>query len=352
MNIGILTFHYSNNAGAVLQAYGLAQAVRNLGHDVQIIDYRPWAARRAVQGHWLRYPLSLLRHPAAFCEKTATRRAFHEFRKSCLPLTRTYKSWEELKNDPPRLDAAVCGSDQVWNIAGDRGFDPAFFLDFKEEGLRRVSYAATFGHVGDLGAYRTRIAGLLGRFNALSVRDLPSQRLVEELTGRSPAHVLDPSFLANYESLIPPPLVASPYIFLFCFCADATTAAAVRALRARFNMPVVSTGMSALEGVSTVRFGPRQWLSLLKHARFVCTNSFHGVCFSLVHQKPFIVLPMPGRMSRIEDVLQTAGLADRIVSGTAALEPALANPIDYPAVSERINAARERSLAFLREALR
>lgn len=352
MNVGILTFHYSNNAGAVLQAYGLSQAIRDLGHDVKIIDYRPLAARRAVDGHWLRNPISLLRHPAGYLRKTAVRRAFNRFRETGLPLTRTYLTWGKLRPAPPQFDGLVCGSDQVWNIAGARGFDPAFFLDFSPEtGLRRVSYAATFGHAENLGSHRERIRELLSCFDALSVRDEKSRRMVAELTGRPPLHVLDPSFLANYDSITPPPAVEPPYVFLYCFDAGPLTLAAVGALRDRLKLPIVSTSMPDIAGVKAVPFGPLSWLGLIRNAGFVCTNSFHGVCFSIANRKPFVVLPYPGRMSRIEDVLDTAGLADRIVTEPGALASVLSRPIDYGPVCERMASARQRSLTFLRDAL-
>ena len=55
MKIGILTFHWPENYGAVLQAYALQSYLTDLGHDVEIINYRPI-------NHNLYY-LQLLLHP-------------------------------------------------------------------------------------------------------------------------------------------------------------------------------------------------------------------------------------------------------------------------------------------------
>ena len=41
MKIGILTFHCAINYGAVLQAYGLQETLKSMGHEVYVIDYRP-----------------------------------------------------------------------------------------------------------------------------------------------------------------------------------------------------------------------------------------------------------------------------------------------------------------------
>jgi hypothetical protein len=343
--VGVLTFHYSDNNGAVLQAYGLSKALQEMGHDVEIVDYRPLAARLRYSGHWPK-------HAKSFLRVAYKRWKFHRFRHSYLPLSRTYLSLTDLEKAPPEADYFVCGSDQVWNIASFRGFDPAFFLAFlKDSGPRRVSYAATFGNAEDLGGYRRSIGELLSRFDHLSVRDLKSQRMVRDLVDRFAEHVLDPSFLADYGPITPPPVIKPPYVLMNYFGRTELSADAVRVLRNHFKIPIVSIGRK-VHGTTAVNTGPVQWLSLMRHADFVCTNSFHGTCFSLINRKPFVMLPNQGAMSRLEDILQTAGLADRLVCDSRGLEKALGSQIDYSAVSLRINEARERSFAYLRHALK
>ena len=39
MKIGILTFHWAHNYGAVLQAYALQEVLKNRGHDVEFVNY-------------------------------------------------------------------------------------------------------------------------------------------------------------------------------------------------------------------------------------------------------------------------------------------------------------------------
>lgn len=41
MKIGILTFHWSDNYGAVLQCYALQEYLKSQGHEVEIINYTP-----------------------------------------------------------------------------------------------------------------------------------------------------------------------------------------------------------------------------------------------------------------------------------------------------------------------
>lgn len=343
--VGILTFHYSNNYGAVLQAYGLSKALQEMGCDVEVIDYRPLAARLRYSGHWPKRAKSFLR-------VAVSRWRFHRFRHSYLPLSRTYLSMEDLEKDPPKVDCMICGSDQVWNVSSFRGFDPVFFLAFlKDSGPRRVSYAATFGNAEYLGLRRQNICELLSRFDHLSVRDLKSQRMVRDLTGRSAEHVLDPSFLADYGPITPPPVINPPYILMNCFGGTDLSKTAVQMFCHHFDIPIVSVGRR-VKGTKAVNAGPLQWLSLMRHADFICTNSFHGTCFSLINGKQFVMLPNPGAMSRLEDLLETAGLQNRLVCDSRELEKALGSRIDYAAALSCINEARERSSAYLRHALK
>ena len=343
--VGILTFHYADNYGAALQAYGLVKTIREMGHDVEVIDYRPLAARQ-MYGHIPRRPTHMVR-------SILHRWKFHHFRKAFLPLSRTYLSMGELKEFPPQVDHIVCGSDQIWNISSYRGFDPVFFgAHLNDSGLnpKRISYAATFGSAENLGDHHSRICDLLSRFDHISVRDGHSQRMVKDLIGRTAVHVLDPSFLTSYDSITPAPLMSGPYVFAHLLDRSEFIMQSIQMLRERFEMPIVFVG-EMLKGERLQRVGPLQWLSLAKHAHFVITNSFHGTCFAIKNQKPFVMLPKEGGMSRLEDILLTANLENRLANNLIALKEVLDGNIDYGDASARIEEARDRSLGFLRSAL-
>lgn len=343
--VGILTFHCANNYGAVLQAYGLSKAVEAMGHSVEVLDYRPLPARRAY-GRWTRNPLKLL--PSA-----VTRHRFHQFRQKYLPLSsRAYLTIDDLRRYTTEVDYVICGSDQVWNITLYAGYDPAFFLDFRERSVpQRISYAASFGDAHDFGDHQQQIRDLLSRFDRLSVRDLKSQDILRELTGRTAPHVLDPSFLTDYGPITPQRIFKHPYILAYFYGTSDFGIGVVRTLRERLGMPVVSVH-SSLDGAMMLRSaGPLQWLSLMHHAEFVCTNSFHGTCFSLINKREFVTLPIARGQSRLEDILQTVGLKDRLVRSEQGLEECLKSHIYWSAVLARLGEARLSSQTFLRDSL-
>lgn len=345
--VSILTFHHANNYGAVLQSYGLFKAIHEMGHDVNVIDYRPLTARLHYGGHWPHQPLELF--------KTAMfRLGFYRFRHKYLSLSPTYLTFDDMSKLSLDMDYVICGSDQVWNIKSYRGFDPAFFLNFiKEQRPQRISYAASFGNTEDLGDHGTYIKELLMSFSHISVRDHGSKMLVENLIGRPVEHVLDPCFMTDFVDITPSPIIKHPYILFYCFsyCGNMDYIMHVsNELKRHFGIPVIYIGAN-VAGCKSLLPSPIQWLSLMRYAAFVCTNSFHGLCFSLINRKQFIVLRNNGKMSRLEDLLNLTGLTDRLVFDTSTLSAALRAHIDYRVVSRQIETARHCSFNFLHKSL-
>ena len=276
-----------------------------------------------------------------------------EFRNKYLPLSKhIYLSSEDLKYLQQPADFIVCGSDQIWNIASFRGFDSAFFLDFIDgKNTRGLSYAASFGYADDLGIYRKTISDLLLRFHHLSVRDIRSQNMVRDLTGCNAEHVLDPCFLTEYHLLTLPRMIRKPYIIVYCLKNNDLFIKTVRYLFQKLGFSVISINMRFDNAKVIWSAGPQQWLSLMRHADFVCTNSFHGVCFSLLNRKNFVALPTARGQARIEDILQTAGLSERLIKSEEELECIVGQNVKYDIVIEKLTKAKEHSLFFLQESL-
>lgn len=344
--IGILTFHHANNYGAVLQAFGLSDALKEMGHEVEIIDYRPLVARELYES---RLPLQ----PRVFYREFMFRQRFNRFRKSHLPLSKKFLTPESLHSSELDYDVIVCGSDQVWNVTSYRGYDPTFFLDFVSGSRpKRVSYAATFGGatVSDLGNNRDEIQASIEQFDRLSVRDAHSFGVLEALTSREVTHVLDPVFLTNFDAITPPRIIEEPYVFSYCLNPSDLLMEATSIISNALGCPVISA-RRYLEGIKLMHPGPLEWLSLLRHASFVCTDSFHGTCFSIKDRKQFLSLPSKSGMSRIEDLLVTAGLTERIVRDKQSLERTLLEKIDFDLVQPRIDQALSRSQGYISSAI-
>lgn len=366
-SVGILTYHGVYNFGAVLQAFALCRAIADLGHAPKIIDYRDPADvayklfRAPRDRNSITYDILML---LGLRSHLKSRARFEEFRSRHLPLTsRRFVREDELKQEPSAFDVYVSGSDQVWRTSAlNSAAGPVYFQDFVRTG-RRVAYAPSFG-VSDLPTeYREPVRRYLERFEFLSAREDTGCAIIRTISGRDAEHVLDPTLLrpqADYEAVAVEPPMKEPYILLYPMqWSDRLREVALR-VRAETKMPIVAVlpcffAPWRFDFADRVVFdaGPAEFLGWMKRAAFVCTNSFHGTCFSIIFRKTFLGVPHQGTATRSQSLLSRLGLLSRLVEEPAAIrwsDPTVSK-LDYAEVEPRLRAAAKVSLDFLERAL-
>jgi hypothetical protein len=350
MKIGILTFHWSNNYGALLQTYCLSETIRAMGHDVSVIDYLPLGhGIRWWQGWGIHCGTPML---------AMKRLRIDRFRRQYIPLTNRCRNIDQLACLAREFDAIIVGSDQVWNgnIIGAR--ELPYFLGFADsERSRLISYAATFGEP-DQPQHTISLAGpMLRRFHSLSVRDEMSALLVRQLSGEEAEIVVDPTLLFDFRKLPEFRVPHRDYIATY-HISDKHAGLGREVLRevwSSLQMPAVADGQSAdaVKADSQVlSAGPLEWLRIIQGASFVCTDSFHAVALAIAFAKPLIAWAGI-RQSRIRSLLSVCGLENRFVktADPTVIRRILKTPIDYQAVSRRLTPHVAFSRAFLEQAL-
>lgn len=377
-SVGILTYHNVYNLGAVLQAFALQRTIQSLGHACKIIDFASpvhgtaydlfdfrlsqFSGLRASYGSMIRN----LRVLAHLRSHLALRRRFAQFQSRHLTLTsETYHSASEVRTDCPSFDVFVIGSDQVWEPSGlDCGSGTVFYLEFVSSG-RRVAYAPSFGVAEMPLEYHERIAALLNRFDVLSAREDSGCRIIQQLTGREAAHVVDPSLLlraSDYRQVAIAPSQGEPCVLLYPMLSSDRLKVAARKASKCLKLPLVAVvpiyyNPQEYAFADRVVFdsGPAEFLGWLNMAAFVCTNSFHGLAFSLIYRKPFLTVPyhVPSFNLRLESLLAKVGLLSRQLTHGQELRPedSLLGPVDYAPVEARLMGAIDESLNFLKKAL-
>jgi hypothetical protein len=371
MRVGVITLHFADSYGGVLQAYALQTYLQGLGHEVQIIDYRP---RYMTRGGRLRLPLSrkdvfanaevaLVRASRLRTALTGRkrRRAFRAFREDMLALgSRRYSTLEALRADPPACDAYVCGSDQIWNHPLRAGVDPAYYLAFGDRQCRRLAYAASFGRRGVEEEHAEQIGRLLGGLDHISVREESGAELVRRLAGRPAAWLPDPTLLMDDYAAVCDDASHGDYVFAHCLRSNAAMAAVQGDLARACDAPVVTPYDPRRRWRSraeVVQMGPAEWLGYVAGARMVLTNSLHGTLFSIVLRKPFIAVPLLGRKADLSERLRSAlgrlGLTDRLLEGTDSedVQRLLDTPVDWEGAYGRLRPWREEAHGFLTKAL-
>lgn len=374
MKVGILTFHFVPNQGAVLQCYAMQKFLESEGHSVRVVDYRPsyhtvryapfknpflyarWYFRKndrkSLPVRLNVFARAFVRALAMNAEGTDRRvtAAFRSFSRRHLHLTAPYRSLASLRRNPPSLDACLVGSDQLWNPELlDQDFDPAYFLDFGPDSLVRFSYAVSLGKPpSDL--QLRQLGPLCKRLDAISLRE--SSPAVERALPL-PVHVcLDPTLLldaADYADVESPRLVDGDYIFVYGFeTTPGIEEALAEVLRRHPSCRVVNGSPHRVKlrcpHESRRVYGPDAFLSFVRHARCIVTNSFHATAFSVIYQKDFVTVPHSTRALRMNVLLDSIGLASRLWGHDAF---SFDVPVDWSDVCSRIHGLRQDSIEYL-----
>jgi coenzyme F420-reducing hydrogenase beta subunit len=364
MKIGILTHHYANNYGGVLQAYALCSALRKLGHQPTIINRIPNKTTEKTQQPKWKVAISTLFQNYFIKE-------FNKFRQNHLR-SMTHLIDDEIKMDTmaDMFDAVIVGSDQVWRMGYNKGLGLNNFLDFTPDHISKISYAASFGSDEFEGDRETviKIRHLLSRFKAISVREDSGITLCKNLFDSDAIHVLDPTLLLmpdDYEKLIEKSEMNNEEKFIVQYLLDPTPEKIKITEQIAFNHKSVikniykksQSGFSLKnDRWSLSKFvypSIALWISGIKNAEFVVTDSFHGVTFSILFNKQFVCIANADRgLSRMTSLLKKFELMDRLIIDTNKEQDfKKLPPIDYHRVNQILEKERKKSLNFLEQNL-
>lgn len=354
--VGILTFHCSDNFGAMLQAYGLKQFLCRSGVRASLVPYAP---PYMIGRHW-RIPYVPCRKPggpltcAAYAASGLQKNfcAYREFsiRRANMRRFRT----EHLVNDgqpaihfPSGLRdlpyrCYVVGSDQIWNPEITFGLRPEYFGSFADKKKARViAYAASLGGATLPPQYDRDFARLLQNLDAVSLREQEAAGYVKRFYDGEVAAVLDPVFLLDRESWteVEKPPAKTGYILTASTEKSPAMTAYVQTLSQNTGLPVVQ--LCTPDDSS----GPAEFLGYIHKADYVVTNSFHATAFSIIYEKNFLAFAHSRLNARIENILQLHGLEDRLCRDGSVAE--IDAPVDWTMVREKSRAAAAKSVDFL-----
>lgn len=340
MKIKTITCHNVYNYGASLQAFALQYYLQQQGHDVEIINYRPWYNRDgydlfAVPEVSWTYKItrrcSILRYIAAPIRNRhllwtyGRKEAFDKFTGKMLRTTAVlYPDIDTLRSNPPDADVYIAGSDQIWNPDMQNGWDPAFYLDFGKSSIRRLSYAASFGIDNIKPESKDFIRTNLSKFEAIAVREKTGLSILNDLGFTNSEQVLDPVFLLTSEQwrkvVISQAkkynLKSGEYILLYDFINDDKVRDFVKLCSKVTGLPIIAINdlrrnSCAKRNINNA--GPLEFVSLISNAAVVVSNSFHATAFSCIFDKDFYTFPLSTQRnsSRMTDLLSSLGVMER-----------------------------------------
>ena len=348
--VGVLTFHNTTNYGATLQTLGLLRALTHRGFAAEVIDYRPSTAAAYYRTKFTE------RDAPAKILKALRFRAF--MRRHLTLSSRSCSTAADLSGVADgRYDAVIVGSDQVWNVNDKiRPFDSSFYLRFiREDGIRRISYAASFGDAFPLEPVRERISEGLMHLDQISVRDEHSRDLVRVICGRDASLVADPTLLVELSDLEEPPRLNGSFAVYYGTDAQGLGGAKSAQWCREKNLPMYSLGYRGPAGShARIAIGPGQWMGFLRSAAMIATSTFHGAVFAAKMGRPFVVIAREWNALKITDFARRIGLVHRVFEAGQCpntLPSELWRNDDVVEAGEKLERLRADSDRFLDEAL-
>jgi len=362
MKIAILTQPLHNNYGGLLQAYALQKVLKGVGHDVWTVDIqfkRSLPGRlKGLIGRVIRRFILQQQIPVQPNENEKKIIAQHtsRFVKENIKTTERISSVRQIHQlNKYEFDAYIVGSDQVWRPC----YSPVstFFLDFLNgnEKVKRIAYAASFGvDTWEFSPKLTeRCKKLAPQFDAISVREDSGVTLCKEYLGVDATHVLDPTLLLekeDYIALIEKDQTPAKPNSLMVYVLDQTPEKTriIEKVRNQLGleinsvMPKKSYNKESRETIADCIYpSVTQWLRGFMDAEFVVTDSFHGTVFSIIFNKPFIVIGNESRgMSRFISLLKKLKVEDRLIFPNRLTEELITNPIDWDEVNSILDKKR------------
>lgn len=383
MKIGILTQPLLNNYGGLLQNYALQQVLKGMGHEVETIDWRMYKTGRLVE--WLyrkkKYiysyfsnkwekPRYVVNDKELAIISTNTGFFVKKYISVCPILASTPSKMRQVANSQG-YDAYIVGSDQVWR-PGFNSMPMAMYLDFcVKDKVKRIAYAASFGT--SEWEYNKRMTQnckkLANLFDAISVREKSGVELCHKYLNVVASQVLDPTLLLNrsyYENLVYNEIEPqNEGALLFNYILDPTekkdeiikTISKDQGLVAFSVMPKCQEGNRTKWDIKhrineCIYPSVTSWLRAFMDARMTIVDSFHGVVFSIIFNKPFWVIANSVRgNTRFESILQLFELEDRLVSYDHISKIDWNRPINWDKVNKIRDKEVDRSMLFLKNAL-
>ena len=365
MKTGILTFHGANNYGAVLQAYALTQWLAQNGIEAEILDYRSkvfdkYRLFRTWQYKKVPYMLGvdLIKFPG----KKIRNRNFETFRMHFLPTSNEiYNTEQDFDGITDKYDYFICGSDQIWNPELTNGPDPVYYLDFVTDPSKKIAYAPSIA-LKKLNEFQlAKIAGYLSTFASLSIREQEAISIVQPYCEKEIKKCCDPIFLPDikcYDMICSPKYEGRKFCFLYIVGTAAVfknviSYAEKRAKKNGLQLYYLIDGDKTfyhIEGKNVFGCDPCDFLSLIKNAEYVISNSFHATAFAILYSRQFITFLKDGTGSRMEDLLKTLNLESQIYTQGCS-EVLLENEIDYSGIEQTLKAFKETSSNYLLQAL-
>jgi len=349
MKIGILTFHRAHNYGAVLQCFALQDILKEMGYEVEVIDYRqPYiedyysVVRMSMLKKGFKHPKTFLSIPFLAIRNYKRKKIFSDFLRKYIKLSPRC----EAKHIPQQYDIYILGSDQLWSKCTQK-LDPIYYGEFCHSKDSVIMGYAISSNIPYLNTIENKLLRkYIGNFSKLSLREQNCVDYFEELGYQNIRKDIDPTLLTteqNWERLINEKWKHKEYI-LFYYVSRKNWPKSIVLSRAQ-NL-AEATNLPLLD-ISDGSLSVEDFVTAFKYAKCVVTSSFHATAFSVIFERPFYTYCYKdGRDNRYVDLLNAIGLEKQLLDVYDF--PTVIPQIDWTTKQKKLPEIQNCSLSYLR----
>jgi len=381
--LGICFDFRNKNYGSKLQALATMKMIGQYSENFEIIRYNKRTLRFYIRSiprffnivflndryDQIQRKIEYRRHPKVKANIDIRNCEMDRFDQQFIPFeSEVYPSYEMLKEQcADRYDRLITCSDQLWSPSAlGSGF---YNLMFAPREMPKVSWASSFG-VSEIPWYqRRRTREYLNRIQHISMRENRGAEIVKELTGKEVPVLMDPVFvfdMAEWDALVERRNSEwDDYIFCYFLGDNQEHRRAARELAQKTGLKIVALRHLDRYIAEDENFGdyapydvgPDRFLNILRNAKYVCTDSFHGSAFSIIYEKQFVVFDRysskskNSKNSRIDSLCVNLDLSERRYAPGVDIAELMLRRIDYVDVKRRLSVYQERTKEYLKNAL-
>lgn len=321
IKICVVTF-FKHNYGAFLQAYALQQSLMRLGFDAEVLDY-DYAKDKTFLG----VPYKGRKNPISFFKalsyrllvRSVSRKKDALFQKSAeehIKQTKYYKTYEAVLADPPQADIYITGSDQVWNpFMAPQGLDSRLLTFADPERSVLCSYAASMGILYLNGESKNKFQKHLKNFDLISVREARSCVTLDGVTDKHIEVNKDPALLldrSGWDAFAAPYGTEKDYVFLYLAQRDDALVEYARDIAKKNGWAIIDCHASVKYSIDCLNGGdilsPMEFVGSIKNAKYIVTNSFHCLVFTIHYKKCAYVKLPPKGSARLSELIEAMNL--------------------------------------------
>ncbi len=363
--IGIVSYNINcnfTNYGSALQSWALSETLKKLGHQPVLIDYCPDVLRDKDPLNPMKNMWDTDAEARRQCELSlpAIRINYEKFEHFYTNrFNRSAKKYySENFNDilhDEAIDAFVCGSDTIFCV-DEFGIDDGYYADYPcMKNGHTISYAASFGDSHFTPQTYELLNKRLQNFKAIGIRESGMLSYIRRQVDVRVEKVLDPTLLLDvedYKRIEAHRQESERYILLYARRYNKNMFEYAEKVAEKLGCKIVDISLRATNADRhCMRYdaGVEEFISLVHHAEYVITNSFHGMIIAVHYRKPFVIFSREQCDTKIDEVLELFGLSDRKLVHACDSVPSVP---DYEQVHTRIRQARVLSINFLQDSLK